>query len=78
LLHARAYSTEPSAGGILGLALLVSGFSLIVYGIAAGIHYFHDRGEYMQELQKANSVEDAFMDHRPGKKARNKKKNVKT
>ena len=68
------YSLEPTAGGILGLALIISGFSLIVFGIAAGIHYSHDRGWYMQELQKANSAEDALMHNESGKNSRKKKK----
>jgi uncharacterized membrane protein YiaA len=71
------YSIEPSAGGILGLALMISGFSLIVLGIAAGIHYSHDRGWYMQELQKANSVEDALA-HRDSGKHVHKKRKTKT
>jgi len=68
------YSMQPSAGGILGLALMISGFSLIVFGIGAGVHYSHDRGWYMKELQKANSVEDAMIHHESGKNAKTKKK----
>jgi hypothetical protein len=68
------YTPEQSAGGILGLALMISGFSLIVFGIAAGIHYSHDRGWYMQELQKANSAEDALMHHESGKHVHKKRK----
>jgi hypothetical protein len=31
------YHTEPHAGAVLGLALIVSGLSLIIFGIVAGI-----------------------------------------
>jgi hypothetical protein len=67
------YSLTPTAGGILGLALIISGFSLIVYGIAAGVHYSHDRGWYMKELVKANSVEDSLRHRESGKNAKAKK-----
>jgi hypothetical protein len=70
------YTLEPSAGGILGLALMISGFSLIVFGIAAGIHYSHDRGWYMKELQKANSVEDALMHHESHEPRKNSPKKI--
>ena len=55
------YYTEPFAGAILGLTLIISGLSLIVFGIVAGLTYSRDRGWYMEELRKANSSDDALM-----------------
>jgi len=51
------YYTEPFAGAILGLTLIISGLSLIVFGIVAGLTYSRDRGWYMQEMRKANYAE---------------------
>jgi len=73
------YYTEPFAGAILGLAMIISGLSLIVFGIIAGLTYSHDRGWYMDELRKANSAEDAMV-HSTSVKSTNarRKRKVKT
>jgi hypothetical protein len=68
------YSTQPNAGAVLGLTLIISGFSLIIFGIASGIHYSNDRGWYMQEMRKANSIEDTLMHRESEKNSRKKKK----
>lgn len=70
------YSAESNAAAFLGLALMISGISLIVFGIAAGLMYSHDRSWYMQELRKANSLDDAMMSNKTAK-ANRKKKNGK-
>jgi heme/copper-type cytochrome/quinol oxidase subunit 1 len=67
------YSAESNAAAFLGLALMLSGISLIVFGIAAGLTYSHDRSWYMQELRKANSLDDAMMNNKTGKANRRKK-----
>jgi hypothetical protein len=49
------YSSAANAGTFLGLTLIFSGISLIIFGLAAGIHCSHDRTWYMQEVQKTSS-----------------------
>ena len=61
------YSAEATAGAFLGLTLMLSGASLIIFGIAAGINYSHDRGWYMQELRKAASLDEVMMEKKSGK-----------
>ena len=68
------YYTEPFAGAILGLALIVSGLSLIVFGIVAGLTYSRDRGWYMDELRKANSADDALMHSKSARNTNVRKK----
>jgi len=55
------YQTEPFAGAVLGLSLVICGLTLIVFGVAAGMFYSRDRSWYMEELKKANSVEAAII-----------------
>ena len=55
------YYAETHAGAVLGLALIISGLTLIVFGIASGINYSRDRNWYMTELRKANSIEEVLM-----------------
>jgi hypothetical protein len=68
------YHTEPLAGAVLGLTLIISGLTLTIFGIAAGINYSHDRSWYMQELRKATSLEEQSL----VRKRRNKKPRKKT
>jgi len=68
------YHTEPLAGAVLGLTLIISGFTLIVFGIAAGLSRSRARSWYMQELRKATSLEELSLIP----KKRNKKPHRKT
>jgi VIT1/CCC1 family predicted Fe2+/Mn2+ transporter len=68
------YYAQAHPGAILGLAMIISGLSLMVFGIASGINYSRDRGWYMQELRKANSIEEAMMQGKTVKNAVKKKK----
>jgi len=61
------YHTEPHAGAVLGLALIMSGLSLIIFGIVAGMNFSRDRVWYMQELRKANSIEELMLSKKSGK-----------
>ncbi len=71
------YYPEPNVGAALGLALIISGVSLIVFGIAAGLNYSRDRGWYMQELQRANSMEDILLQGKMKKRFKIKRKKEK-
>lgn len=57
------YHSQPLAGAVLGLALIISGLTLIIFGIATGINYSHDRRWYMQELHKATILEKKSLTH---------------
>jgi len=68
------YHTEPLAGAVLGLTLIISGSTLIVFGIAAGLTRSRARSWYMQELRKATSLEELSLK----RKKRNRKPRRKT
>lgn len=70
------YYPEPNVGAALGLTLIISGVSLIVFGIAAGLNYSRDRGWYMQELQKANSIEESMLKEKTLTKSRTRAKKI--
>jgi len=70
------YHTEPIAGAALGLTLIISGFSLMIFGIATGINYSRHRNWYMQELRKASSLADVMMDKKTARSTSRKKKNA--
>ena len=67
------YAAGTTAGSFLGLTLIISGGSLIIFGIAAGINYSHDRGWYMQELRKAASTDEVMTGKKSGKNNQKKK-----
>jgi len=67
------YQTQPEAGSVLSLTLIIGGLALIVFGIIAGMHYSRDRGWYMQELHKANSIEETMIQSKSKKNSRKKK-----
>lgn len=52
------YHTEPLAGAVLGLSLIVSGLCLMVFGIVAGLICRHSRRWYIEELRKITSKEE--------------------
>jgi hypothetical protein len=68
------YHTEPLAGAVLGLTLIISGSTLIVFGITVGLSRSRDRNWYMKELRKATSLEELSLK----RKIRNKKPRRKT
>lgn len=55
------YHTEPLRGAVLGLALTISGLTLIVYAIVAGSKYRNDRRWYMQEMRKATAFQEIVL-----------------
>jgi len=52
------YHTEPLGGAVLGLSLIVSGLSLMVFGIVAGSICRHYRRWYIEELRKVASKKE--------------------
>ncbi len=67
------YFMNTNAGAFLGLTLTIGGLMLILFGIATGLHYSHDRGWYMQELRKAGAVEEGFTQEKRAKSTRKPK-----
>lgn len=71
------YYVEPYPGAVLGLSLIMSGFCLIVFGLVVGIYYSRNRGWYMQELRKANAIEELMMCRKTTSNKRTRRKNRK-
>ncbi|MFQ5999351.1 MAG: hypothetical protein ACE5J6_01100 [Candidatus Bathyarchaeia archaeon] len=46
------YKPTPHVGGLLGLSLMLSGFTLLVLGTILSIHYALDRALYMDQLKE--------------------------
>lgn len=71
------YYTRAHAGAVLGLSMIITGLSLIVFGIVSGIIYSRDRRWYMRELRKGSSLEEALLQGDSGKSVNNKKRKSK-
>lgn len=52
------YHMEPLGGAALDLVLTITGLTLIVYGVVAGLKCWNDRRWYMQEMRKATAFEE--------------------
>jgi hypothetical protein len=57
-------SFSGTAGCLVGLALTLSGLTLMVYGLVVGTHYSRDRRWYMRELQNSSVVEENIVSRR--------------
>ena len=58
------YASTSTQALTLEMSFLVVGLSLIVVGIASGLHFYRDRSMYMQELFKAKDSDDLLRDFR--------------
>jgi len=47
------YKITPHAYSLLGLSMVLGGFTLLVLGVVLGIHYAMDRALYMNQLKEA-------------------------
>ncbi len=65
------FSVTP--GCILGLALTLSGLTLMVFGLGAGTYFSRDRSWYMRELRNASIVEESAVEIRKSKEKSEKK-----
>lgn len=60
------YHITPHPYSLLSLSLTSAGMTLMIIGIALGIHYARERKWYMQELHKAHFMDERRL--RDGKK----------
>jgi hypothetical protein len=51
-------SLSEAPGCLFGLALTLSGLTLMVFGLIAGTYFARDRGWYMSELKNTSIVEE--------------------
>ena len=58
------YSASVPQALYLEMSFLAMGLFLIVAGIASGLHFYHDRSMYMQELFKAKDAGSLLKDFR--------------
>lgn len=71
------YHTKPLPGAVLGLSLIVSGLSLMVFGIVSVFTYYSHRRWYMEELRKTTSKDELeLLRKRQIGKTKRKKKRV--
>ncbi len=69
------YHTELLVGAVLGLSLIISGLSLMVFGITTGFAYYNHRRWYMEALRKATAKEELELwRKRQVKKTKSKRK----
>ena len=67
------YRIQSNSGSLLGLTLIFGGLTMTIFGIASSISSSRDRGWYMQELAKANTMKQST--NKPSVKFDQNKKN---